>query len=104
MRDRGEHTGKPSPGRTVTGEMPDLDGVKCYTGNGDAPLALRSGRERVMILGAGEVRELFLATPLNTWWHRCRILQEGEKALNGRAGCYGMQIDAASAPSDKKGG
>jgi len=38
----GIRTEKPSPGRTVSGEMPALEGAKCYTETGDAPLALRT--------------------------------------------------------------
>ena len=52
----------PSPGRTVTGEIPDLDGAKRYTGNGVAPLASRiDGRECIVILERGQGGMLFLA-------------------------------------------
>lgn len=40
----GIRTEKPSPGRIVSGEIPALDGAKCYTENGDAPLAFKMDR------------------------------------------------------------
>jgi hypothetical protein len=43
----GIRTGRPSPGRAVSGEMPDLSGRQLAQRNGDAPEALDvKGRER----------------------------------------------------------
>jgi hypothetical protein len=95
LRDaHGIRTRKPSPGRTVSGEMPALDGAKCYTGNGDAPLALRlAGRARFK----GR-RVLFLEQHYHQrsrGERKCKRPDESRKTADWvRKTSYGMQVDA----------